>query len=200
MNQIMNILDVKATDTLRAVSPHLEPVRLGRTPQPLWLITPLMTPAQMHWNDAQEARGYAPCNGKGCVLCLAGRTAQKHFLLPVLTAGTSAMGVLAVSESSRPGALLPQLKAVLEKDKDGLPVVVLVAKPDRFTAQLTRAADNTGVDVRKAEAGVFLEEWQAGKHDLTSAFPHLDNKALLQDPEIALTLKLRGIDPATLAA
>jgi len=143
----------------------------------------------LHYCDEPEIGGYVQCNGANCVLCLAGRKPDLRTLIPVYVPGARAIGVLPISPSLRPHALLPQFYPVLTANK---PMVAFVKKdgPTTFlvsSSELPKDADG-GEDVIVP----FMTRWESGEISLESAFQKIPNEQLKMVPGIASILALKG--------
>jgi len=165
-------------------------VRLGGQEVAVIPFTSSSAVVKLHYNDEPEARGYVRCNGEDCVLCRLGRTAEERALLPVFLPSQETFGVIAISPSSRPGALRPQLMPLLRSEK---PLVLFIKKPD----QMTFAVGSKEVDLkrfgRERRIADFQRKLEAGEVDLTSVYPCQSNEALARVPGINRMLQLKGV-------
>jgi hypothetical protein len=101
------------------------------------------------------------------------------------------VAVLAISPSSRPGALRPQILPLLTADKR---LVLLINKPDRIRFAVSTTPLVEGMDDGARAISVFQERYEAGDVDLTAVYPKLPNRDLARSPSIATMLRLKGID------
>ena len=167
---------------------QLEAVRLDGNEVVVVPFTPDSTRVRLHYCDDPELRGYVHCNEPGCILCRAGRVVDERLLMPVYAPAIGAVAVLAISPSSRPGALLPQVRVAL---RSGRRVALLIHKPDRAkfavrTVELTEAMDDGA-----AAVAAFVQRWESGGVDLGSIYPHLDDRDLAEIESVATMLKYR---------
>lgn len=182
---------INVLDTLKAGDPTaaLEVVRLNENETAIVPFSAEGETVLLHYCEEAEIGGYVQCNEDGCVLCRAGRKPDSRTLIPVYVPAARAVGVLPVSPSLRPHALLPQLQPVLTAKK---PMVAFIKKdgPAKFivsSAELPKDADG-GEEVIVA----FLNRWEAGEITLESAFQKIANDQLKTVPGIARILELKG--------
>src|SRR4051794_3355137 len=107
MSERVNIIEAWDDQRDEPAVPPIGLVRLDASEIAVIPFTPEMVQVQLHYCDQAELRGYLQCNGPGCALCRAGRSRDERALLPVYLPATQCVGVLAISPSSRPGALRP---------------------------------------------------------------------------------------------
>ena len=112
--------------------------------------------------------------------------------MPVYLPVNQAVGVLPVSPSLRPLALLPQIASVLKSRR---PMVLFVARQgSQFrvsSCELKENMDSGSEAIRR-----FKEEYEAGNVDLTSVFSRIPNEQLKLVTEIAQILQYRETDPS----
>jgi len=168
----------------------LQSVRIGANEVALVPFTSETEMVRLHYCEEPEIQGYVHCNGPGCSLCCAGRAADERALLPVYQPAVQAVGVLAISTSSRPGALRPQVLPAL---RSGTRVALLVRKPDRTTFKVDAVPLKEGMDDGARTIATFLRRWQAGEVDLAAVFPRLDDRDLAAIPGIGAMLKIKGL-------
>jgi hypothetical protein len=190
MSNRVNLVEFWGEDGPGTGTAVLQPVRLDANETAVVPFTSDGVPVKLHYCDQPEIRGYVQCNGPGCVLCRAGRRPEERVLLPVYLPASQAIGVLAVSPSSRPGSLRPQIMPVL---RTGKRVALFLSKADQTsfkvgTVELTEDMDD-GAPVIK----LFQERWEAGEMDLAAVYARLDNRDLAAVPGIAAMLKLKGV-------
>ena len=182
----VNLLDVAASES--AESP-LEVIRLGYDETAFIPFTVEGQEVAVHYCSESEISSYVVCNGPDCVLCRIGRKRDQRLLLPVYQPAASCVGILPVSRSLRPFALLPQISNVL---RAGKPMVMFVtregAKYNVSTNDLNEDVDG-GEEVIKS----FLEDYADGVLNLTSVYPTIDNEQLSNVEEIGRMMKLKGI-------
>jgi hypothetical protein len=151
--------------------------------------------AVTHYLDYPSLRGYVRCNGEGCLLCRVGRQTELRDLLPVYDVIGGAVGVLPVSPNLRPHALRPQLTPVLRRLKANERVLLAVRKIDRTRYNVTTLPLPDDADDGADKILEFLEQFGAGAIDLGAIYQKLTDEELADVPEIATTLKVRGITP-----
>ena len=123
------------------------------------------------------------------MLCQIGRKQDERLLLPVYLPAAGCVGILPVSRSLRPFALLPQVLNVLKAEK---PTVMFVVREGaKFTVSTSELQDD--VDGGEAVIKLFLEEFKAGNHDLQAVYQKIDNEQLAGVEEIGRMMALKGI-------
>lgn len=182
----VNLFDVAATESAESL---LEVVRLGSDETAIIPFTADSEAVDLHYCSETEIDGYVICNGPGCVLCRIGRKRDQKLLLPVYLPTGGCVGILPVSRSLRPYALLPQISNVL---KAGKPMVMFVtregAKYTVSTADLQKEMDGGEVAIKR-----FRDDYEAGFHNLTSVYLRIDNEDLANVEEIAKMMSLKGV-------
>jgi len=117
------------------------------------------------------------------------RKRDPRLLLPVYLPTARCVGVLPVSRSLRPYSLLPQLSNVLKAEQ---PMVMFVtrnmAKYMVSTAELQKDIDGGDAAIKR-----FLDDYEAGNHDLTAVYQLIDNEDLASVEEIGKMMSLKGI-------
>jgi hypothetical protein len=190
MANCVNLLDVWGNVAAPQVQKPLEQVRFNGREVAVMPFTSTTVLAKLHYQDEPEVRGYVHCNGEVCVLCRLGRPVEERALLPVYLPLQDMIGVIAVSPSSRPGALRPQLLPLLQSGKR---LVAFIKKAD----QLTFTVGSREVDPSACRCNELLEDFErklkAGEIDLTTVFPRLSNEALAKAPGVAAMLQLKGV-------
>lgn len=187
-NQIekVNLLDVAANESAESV---LEMVRIGNDQIAIIPFTADSEAVDLHYCSETEINGYVTCNGPDCVLCRIGRKLDPRLLLPVYLPTARCVGILPVSRSLRPFALLPQISNVL---KAGRPMVMFVTREGaKYTVSTAVLQDD--VDAGEKVIERFLEEYKAGHHVLTDAYQCIDNEQLAGVEQIATMMSLKGI-------
>jgi hypothetical protein len=145
---------------------------------------------KLHYIDDPEFRGYVHCNGADCALCRLGRPVEERALLPVYLPAQGTIGVIAISPSSRPGALRPQLLPLLRSGKQ---LVLFIKKQDQMTFSVgSKEVGSTQFRCDKLIAD-FQHKLEAGEIDLASAYPRMSNEALAKVPGIGTMLQLKGV-------
>ena len=183
----VNLLDVAAAEPGESL---LEVVRLGSDETAIIPFTADSEAVDLHYCSETEINSYVICNGPDCVLCRIGRKRDQRLLLPVYLPASGNVGILPVSRSLRPFALLPQISNVLKADK---PMVMFVtrdgAKYIVSTAELQKDVDGGEAAIRR-----FLDGYEAGLYDLTSVYPRIDNEQLAAVEEIGRMMALKRVD------
>jgi len=187
MNNKVNLLDVTATESTESL---LEVVRLGSDETAIIPFTADSESVDLHYCSETEINGYVICNGSDCLLCRIGRKRDQRLLLPVYLPAAGCIGILPISRSLRPFALLPQISNVLKAEK---PMVMFVT---REGAKYTISTAELQKDVDGGEAAIkrFLDDDQAGVLDLTTVYPRVDNEQLANVEEIGRMMALKGVD------
>ncbi len=182
----VNLFDIAAADSVES---PLELVRLGNDETAFIPFTPTSVSVFIHYCPDTEINSYVICNGPDCVLCKIGRKQDQRLLLPVFMPAASCVGILPVSNSLRPYSLLPQILNVLKAEK---PTVMFVV---REGAKFTVSTSELKPDVDGGETVIkaFLEEYNAGNHDLKTVYQKIDNEQLAGVEEIGRMMALKGI-------
>ena len=168
---------------------QLDHIRIQRDETPILLVTSdVPTPANLHFNDTAEYRGYLHCNGASCPFCRAGRARNERILIPVYDLTEGRVRILPVGISQAPNALLPQLF----RDRTSGPRVVFISMTDDKKYRVTFAPLNEGVQSGAAAIADFVRQFEAGEIDVNSVFPRFDNDFLASIPSIARVLSLKG--------
>lgn len=182
----VNLFDVAA---LESIESSLELVRLGNSETAFIPFTAASTAVNIHYCSDTEINSYVICNDLDCVLCKIGRNQDQRLLLPVYLPAAGCVGILPVSRSLRPFALLPQVLNVL---KAGKPTVMFVTREGgKYTVSTTELQKD--VDGGEAVIKSFVEEYDAGLHDLTAVYARIDNEQLSNVEEIGRMMALKGI-------
>jgi hypothetical protein len=190
MSDRVNIIDHWGDDEGGGSNQALELVRLGANQVAVLPFTSDTEVVKLHYCDNPELRSFVRCNGPGCVLCRAGRSADERALLPVFVPTSGAVAVLPISPSSRPGALRPQVFPIL---RSGRRVVLLLRKADQVKFEVATFDLAEDVDDGAAVIKAFQARWDDGLVKLSSVFPQLDNRTLADIPGIAAMLKIKGV-------
>lgn len=182
----VNLLDVAAAENSESL---LETVRLGSDETAIIPFTADSEAVELHYCSETEINGYVICNDPDCALCRIGRKREQRLLLPVYLPAAGSIGILPVSRSLRPFALLPQISNVL---KAGRPMVMFVTREGtKFTvstAELRKDVDGGEAVIRR-----FLDDYEAGLHCLAAVYPRIDNEQLASVEEIARMMSLKGV-------
>jgi hypothetical protein len=146
----------------------------------------------LHFVDDPDVNGYVHCNTNGkkgdCTLCVVENKLETRYLLPVYDPRSGAVAVLPISPSCRPNALLPQLVAVLEKNRPQ--VVFLKRENAKYTL---RTADlEEGMEDGAAAVAAFNTQYESSAVKLTDVYLRLPNDHLARLPSLVKSLKYRG--------
>ena len=186
MSNVVNILDFTAPESVES---PLEVIRLGSDETAIIPFTAESVSVDLHYCAETDINSYVICNGPDCVLCRIGRKQDSRLLLPVYLPAAGCVGVLPVSKSRRPFALLPQISNVL---KAGKPMVMFVTrdggKYSVSSVELQKDVDGGDLLIKQ-----FSDDYKAGVHDLTAVYPRIDNEGLADVEEIGRMMALKGI-------
>jgi hypothetical protein len=181
----VNVLDM-AAETVESL---FEVVRLGSDETAIIPFTADSEEVPLHYCPETEINSYVVCSGHDCVLCRIGRKRDQRLLLPVYLPAAGRIGILPLSKSLRPRALLPQISNILKAPK---PMIAFVT---RNGAQYTVSSAELNKDVDTGEAVIksFLDDYAAGLHDLSNVYPRIENEQLAMVEQIARMMALKGI-------
>ena len=189
MTDQINIIDVLN----ESERPPLEIIRLGETEAALIFFTPQGESIFVHFCEEPNINSYVTCNNstgqENCVLCRIGKGRIEKFLIPAYLPVSKIVGVLPVSRSLRPHALLPQIGPFLKSKK---PVVLFISrKGNRYKISSNDLSEDTdaGEDAIKR----FLKEFKEGRARLKDVYLRISNEQLASESEIAHLLELKGI-------
>ena len=182
----VNLLDLAAAESVESL---LKLVRLGRDEIAIIPFTPDSEAVDLHYCSETEINSYAVCNGPDCVLCRIGRRRDSRLLLPVYLPAAGCIGILPVSRSLRPFALLPQISNVLKTKK---PMVMFVTG-NRGKYNVSTAELQKDIDGGEAEIKRFLDDYEAGFYDLLTVYPKIENEQLACVEEIGRMMALKGV-------
>ena len=186
MKNPINILDALQQETPST----LELIKINESEIALIPFTSTGESADLHYCSESEISSYVHCLGEGCLLCQIGRKKDARLLLPVYLPTTNTVGVLSLSRSLRPFALLPQLGPILQASE---PKVVFVRREggSKFIVSTRDLTD----DMERGEEQIrqFQQDSEAGLITLRSVYPSLHNHQLAQVTEIAALMILKGI-------
>ena len=182
----VNLLDVAASESVES---PLQLIRLSADESAIIPFTAESESIDLHYCPETEINGYVVCNGPDCVLCRIGRRRDQRLLLPVYQPTAGCVGILPVSRSLRPFALLPQISNVLKTEK---PLVMFVTF-EKFKYKVSTGELQEDVDGGEKAIRRFLEDYADGDLNLTSVYPTIDNEQLSNVEEIGRMMKLKGI-------
>jgi len=168
----------------------LELIKIGSDEVALILFTFDGEQINLHYGDEPEIAGYVHCNGSDCVFCRVGKKASDKILLPGYLPASRQIGVLPVSTSLQPNALLPQLGAIEEADKE---VGLFISKEGRFRFVVSTFELKEDTDRGEEIIARFKKDYEEGKIDLGGVYQRLSNEQLQQVPGIERLLKLKGL-------
>jgi hypothetical protein len=77
--------------------------------------------------------------------------------------------------------------------KEGTEKALFISRiqSDGFSVSAVSLPDDA--DAGETTIAAFLKDYEAGRIELASVYPHVDNQSLAAIPEIARMLKLKGI-------
>jgi hypothetical protein len=182
----VNLFDLASAESVES---HLQVVRLGSDETAIIPFTAESVGVDLHYCSETDINSYVVCNGPDCVLCRIGRNRKQRQLLPVYLPTAGCVGILPVSRSFRPFALLPQILNVLKAEKR----MVMFVTRDGAKYTVSTAELHKDVDDGKAEIKRFLENYEAGLHDLSTVYPTIENEQLASVGEIGQMIMLKGI-------
>jgi hypothetical protein len=186
MSNKVNLLDLAAAESVESL---LEVVRLGRDQTAVIPFTADTEEVDLHYCSETEINSYVVCNGPNCVLCRIGRKRDPRLLLPVYLPAAGCVGILPVSRSLRPFALLPQVSNVLKAEK---PMLMFVTRDGGkytvSTAELQKDDDGGEAVIKR-----FLEDYEAGLHNLSAVYPTIENEQLASVEKIGRMMELKRI-------
>lgn len=148
-----------------------------------------------HLHYLPEIKKFIQCLDPVCLACKLGYERILRYVTPVFLPTTGDVKYLAISDSQRSKALMPQL----------LPLNLQFITSEKPTyLQITRL-NNTDYDVQVITPSAsfnyissqaltdFLEAEQAGKIDYAAAFARIENAELLKTPAIKVRAELLGL-------
>ena len=182
----VNLLEVAQAE---APDPLLEVVRLGGNETAIIFFTAESVAVDVHYCSETEINGYVICNGPDCVLCRIGRKRDERLLVPVYLPAAGSVGILPVSRSLRPHALLPQIYNVLKSKK---PMAAFITR-DGAKYSVSTVEIQPDIDAGEIVIKRFLDDNIAGRHDLSAVFPRIDNEKLACVEEIGRMMALKGV-------
>jgi hypothetical protein len=191
----MNTINLMELGQQNVGESRLDLIRLNNDELALIPFTTDVVPVTVHYCPDDEIHGYVRCNGADCVLCRVGRKPDERYLFPVYVPAIRSVGVLPVSRSMQPHALLPQLLDVIQNSGHPAPIVLFIRREGMAKFFVTSGPLQDGVDSGDAKIKIFLERMREGSIDLQSVFNRLSNKQLAAVASISDSLRLKGIDP-----
>ncbi|MCB2187895.1 MAG: hypothetical protein KQJ78_15850 [Deltaproteobacteria bacterium] len=166
-------------------------IRLSRDRLIAVAFTMAGTEVQVHYCKGPELFGYVRCNGEGCALCRSGKEVKTMFLIPLYVPAHAAVEVLAVSQATTPGALLPKLLNLFASSHIQIPFMLALVKVGDYEFSVALENPKDGVDFSKNPIiNAFLDEYGSDPEILVPAVSKIDNAALAQVPEIGRVLEL----------
>jgi hypothetical protein len=172
--------------------PTLEVVRLDANDTTVIPFTCDAKRIDLHYcSDPELGSTYVPCNQESegrCLLCDIGRTREPRYLLPVYRPMERDVGVLPVSPSQRPNALLPQILSILERKES----IVLFVRREASKFCVDSAPLKAGCDDGAMAIAAFRERLERKDVRLEDAYSRVPNARLATVPAIAQALAFRG--------
>ena len=156
MTEKINFLD----DSIEGATPSIEMVKFNENELAVIPFTPHGERVVLHYCSEPELNTYVPCLGDTCLLCRIVRKQDPRRLLPVYLPTAKTIGVLPVSESRTPHALLPQLNAVLQASQ---PMVVFIRREGYAKFLVSTRALDPDTDAGEEQIQQFLKEHEAGR-------------------------------------
>ena len=144
---------------------------------------------KLHYCPETEIGGYIHCNGDDCVLCQVGRKPTEKVLIPVYLPVSQSIGILPVSTSLKPGALLPQLATIQGAERR---MGVFLSKEGLYRFVVSTFDLTEEIDTGEEVISRFFDKVNADEIDLPSVYPRLENEQLSAISEIARLLRLKG--------
>ena len=156
-------------------------MRLGTDETAIIPFTADSEAVDLHYCSETEINSYVVCNGPDCVLCRIGRKRDQRLLLPVYLPAAECVGILPVSRSLRPFALLPQISNVLKAEK---PMVMFVTREGaKYTVSTVELQKDVDGGERRSDA--FWTITRLAFTVLAAVYPCIDNEQLASVEEIA---------------
>jgi hypothetical protein len=169
---------------------ELERVRPSANETAIICFTGDYSSVALHYCPEPDFNNFIRCNEDGCILCKIGRKQDQRYLLPVYLPVEGTVGILPVSPSRTPHALLPQLINVLKAKK---PQVCFLRREGRYKFILSTIPLNADIDAGESQIEQFNERFERGEIDPLSIYLQIDNDQLAEIPEIANMLRLKGL-------
>ena len=176
-----------------SLRPRREPrlIRIDANKTLAVLVDATNVTVKLHYCTEPEIRSFIRCNGANCVACRAGKSVQERILIPVYLPASREMGTLSVETTRRPGALGPQLIWLQAKRKTSMAAISIHAL--KYKVEALKWDDED--EHFQAKVHDFRAHVTAGRVDLRSLYPKVDNDRLAKVPEFVRTLAiLEGSD------
>lgn len=164
-------------------------VSIANSKVPVVLFTTHNETVVLHYVEDQEDRGhYMQCSGDDCILCDIGIYKVNKMLIPVYDVKTRKIGLLSVTESNRPDALLPKIIVGFQKAVQSEKYIKMIIESKRDGRYTTYEASYKILD--KVEQSVlnaidlFNTDVIANEVPLGSIYPVKTRNELLQIPKI----------------
>lgn len=184
MSEKVNLLELDPG----ATGAPLEVIRVGSDEVAIVPFTADGERLDVHYCDEAEIRGFVRCNGTGCVLCRIGRKAEPRILLPAYLAAAGVIGILMVSTTRTPHALLPQLLQSLRSGRREILFISRNSAKHTVTVRPLGEGEESGAAIIQS----FVDSYAAGEIDLTSPIARISNEDIAEIPGIARHLALKG--------
>jgi hypothetical protein len=169
-----------------------EIIRIDENEKPIIPFTPTGVQIHVHFIEESEVRAYVHCLGDNCLLCRAGKQKVDRIVMPVVVPTEHRIGLLMMSASMRPGALLYQVGQHLQAAVNGERKTLFIKRLGTqfiVSANTLRDGESDGAALVRQ----FLVDYEAGKLDLRLAVQTLTNEQIQAIPSIYMVLKLKGI-------
>ena len=166
-------------------------IRIDRDDRHLIPFTFSLVTVMLHFLQNEPHRGYIRCNGHDCLLCRVGKKPTKYYLLPMYDTEQGSVGVLLINETTRPGALRPQLKTLVDHvdSHPGDKLLVIINKPTPIKFHVHWQKLPAGADDGAAVIESFMSRLRAGKIRLASVRPTDESADFAELPEIAIAMR-----------
>jgi len=188
----VNLLELATMDAPKADQNELRLIKLNGDEIAVVPFTIEAEQVTLHYCKEPEIQSYIHCNGDGCVLCKIGRSKTEKLLYPVYLPTAQEIGILPVSPSQKPKALLPQLGVVLQDAEKELKLL-FICKIDSFSFSV-----KTGRFPEGSHKGVaVIDHFNTGPgrdtNNFASVYQRISNEQLATIPGIKNALALRGL-------
>ena len=163
---------------------ELKVIRIGGDEVAVSPITKSYAKGYLHYLKTGEYTGYSICNFEihgRCAACDAGIPRNKRIFLAVVDLASKQVGILLVSTSLRPKALLPPVINILKSDKA---VAVFIRREGQEYSVNTKELTQSKRKEIKPIIKDFMKQYEDGKIDITDVYPTIDNSILADIEEI----------------
>ena len=195
-NDTINLMDLAADGggPDGAYTPALAAIPIKQDLVPLIPFTMSATRVWLHYCPEPELRGNVLCVGESeCVLCKVGRKRDERRLLPMYHPIEQRVGVVFVTPSMQPKALLPQLLAHVKRaESDERRIVLFVRRLlDNVFFDVSAAPLRDGEDDGAGAIKQYQRDVDAGRLNPRTVVQQLSADQLRAVSSIARMLELR---------